>query len=102
MATSGDADLGALAAAALAEQQDERRTTSAGMSGMIQAWVRNHMRDQPFITSSSSRSIAAAVAVDEQDDGEADADLGGGHGDDEQGEDLAGDGAVAWRRRRPG
>ena len=31
------------------------------------------------------------VAVDEQDDGEADADLGGGDGDHEQGEDLAGD-----------
>ena len=34
---------------------------------------------------------APAVAVDEQDDGQADTDLGGGHGDDEQGEDLPGD-----------
>ena len=34
---------------------------------------------------------APAVAVDEQDDGQADADLGGGDGDDEQGEHLAGD-----------
>src|SRR3954466_4399087 len=32
----------------------------------------------------------ATVAVDEQDDGQSDADLGGGDGDDEQGEDLAG------------
>src|SRR5688572_1057636 len=36
-----------------------------------------------------------AVAVDEQDDREPDADLGSGHGDGEQGEDLTGDGSLA-------
>ena len=50
-------------------------------------------RRQPFMRSTSSRSIEVPVAVDEQDDGQAHADLGGGDGDDEQGEDLAGDGS---------
>ena len=46
-------------------------------------------------------SDAATVAVDEQDHGQADADLGGGDGDDEQREDLAGDvAAVAAARTR--
>ena len=44
---------------------------------------------QPFIGAEVVEGDAAAVAVDEQHHGEADADLGGGDGDDEQGEHLA-------------
>src|SRR5206468_5453987 len=40
-----------------------------------------------------------AVAVDEQDDGQADTDLGGGDGNDEEGEDLTG-GVVVERAER--
>src|SRR5919109_2678781 len=81
------------------------------MSGMSQDTSANGVPAPPCTTVSwgasvarSRRSIGSAlhevdlvevdvdpVPVDEQDDGQADAHLGGGDGDDEQGEDLAGD-----------
>ena len=53
---------------------------------------------QPFIDGDLVEVDVLAVAVEQQDDGEPDADLGGGDGDDEQGEDLPGDGVVGRRR----
>src|ERR1041385_272455 len=77
------------------------RNDSAGRSGISQAFAAMPA-SAAWVTASVARSISALhevdlvevdadpVAVDEQDDGQADADLGGGDGDDEEGEDLAG------------
>jgi hypothetical protein len=72
---------------------------------MIQAFSRNQAGlDGPGSEQLRTRSAlhlvdlvevdALSVPVDEQHDGEADADLGGGDGDDEQGEHLPDDVAV--------
>src|SRR5581483_9048575 len=61
---------------------------TAGIRGNSQA-LRSIVRPSSLQRVDLGQIDRALVAVDEQDDGEADADLGGGHGDDEQGEDLA-------------
>src|SRR4051812_5008095 len=55
---------------------------------MIQTWV--SMAALTLHQVDLGEVDRAAIAIDEQDDGQADADLGGGDGDDEQGEDLPG------------
>ena len=72
-----------------------RKNEAAGMTGMIQACSRNGRGRQPFIESTLVEVDALAVAVDEQHHRQPDADLGGGDGDHEQGENGAGDVAVA-------
>ena len=49
----------------------------------------------------SVRSMLPAAAVEREDDGQRDADLGGGDGDDEQGEHVPGAQRVGGDRRRP-
>ena len=58
-ADGGDADLGALVGQPLAEQQDDDEATASAAAGMSQALVRNQFTaaPQPFMTSTSSRSI---------------------------------------------
>src|SRR2546426_4129874 len=70
------------------------KNDSAGSSGINQAFSANIARSALHEVDLVEVD-ADPVAVDEQDDGQADADLGGGDGDHEQGEDLAGGGVEA-------
>ena len=80
-----------------------RMTTNdtAGMSGTSHAWSRKN-------TGSALQHVdvveigAVQVAVDEQHHGQADADLGGGDGEHEQREHLAGDAVGRGRERDRG
>jgi hypothetical protein len=89
----GDADLGAAPGQLLAHGQDghERdRHDQRDDEGVGQHRSASHQVELVEVD-------ASAVAVDGQDDRQTDADLGGGHGDDEQGEHLARDVAVHGR-----
>src|SRR5262245_41680859 len=74
-----------------------RRNETAGMAGMIQAFVsteRSALQLVDFVEVGG-----ALVAIDQQHDGEANTHFGRGDRDDEQREDLAGDVAAECGER---
>ena len=75
---------------------------TVGMTGISQAFSRNHMASRSALhLGQLVERDRAPVAVDEQHHGQAHADLGGGHGDDVQGERLpaAASGPERWRAK---
>src|SRR5690554_433394 len=68
------------------------RNDAAGMAGMIQAFSRKNI-SSPLHQVEFVEVDARAVAVDQQHEGQAHPDLGRRHGDDEEAEHVAGDGA---------
>src|ERR1700682_4329057 len=68
---------------------------AVGRAGMIHAFRRNQVTSRSALHEVDVVEVdGPAVAVDEQHDRQADTDLGGGDGNDEEGEDLTGDGVV--------
>ena len=81
---------------ALAEEQDQeerQRRDERDDPGVGGAW-----RHQPFIEVDLVEVDRCGGCGRWQHDREADADLGGGHGDDEQGEHLTRRPSRSWRR----